>query len=335
MQLVADNLNISLYELYDIILPNFGFNNRREIIFDYRIRKVKLILNNDFTLILEDKNGKLLKSLPSYSEKQHDNEAMVETAQEEYKYIKKQLPLSIEEWNIRFLQAALLEKKYSKNKWIDMFINNPLLNIYAIKLIWQSYDSNGNLLNSFRVTEDGYFVTNDDEDINIDDAEFLTMLTPYNSSSEIIDKWKEHLEDYEITQPFNQLDLPNSSIKNIDKDLVKDKKYKIKPLKKLLEKFGFEEWDDGMGIGYNVFKTITQHNCAVYICFQCNPEDRSKYIFDGTNIDIWIDNIIVEKFEEDIKPSSYMYKKVFKPCESIPQPVLNFISYMIKHLLID
>ncbi len=68
-----------------------GFDEKGEKILDYGNRKIKLKLDNEFNLTIENQDGKELKSLPKASIKFQDNIERVEFYQRELKELKKKI----------------------------------------------------------------------------------------------------------------------------------------------------------------------------------------------------------------------------------------------------
>lgn len=76
---------------------------------------------------------------------------------------------------------------------------------FAIGLIWGVYEE-GKLVQSFRYMEDGSFNTQDEEEYTLPEKVNISLIHPMELSEEERAAWKEQLEDYEITQPIEQLD---------------------------------------------------------------------------------------------------------------------------------
>lgn len=73
------------------------------------------------------------------------------------------------------------------------------------KLIWGIYESN-KLTQSFRYMEDGSFNTEDEDKLELPETAMIGLIHPIELSQESIETWKEQLTDYEIKQPFEQLE---------------------------------------------------------------------------------------------------------------------------------
>ena len=214
----AKALEISEDELIDKIIPDLDFDKKgmRELHYGGEADRVfKLQIKNDFTIEVTDSNDKVLKSLPAPNSK--DDKETADAAKKELTLIKKNIKM-ITSNQIRRLNKVLLNgRKWSYKTFTELFIENPIMNIFALKLIWGVYDENNNLIESFRYMEDGSFNTFDEEEYIFEDSlknkKNITLVHPIELNEEKLSKWRNQLSDYEILQPINQLDLLFEEVK--------------------------------------------------------------------------------------------------------------------------
>ena len=214
----AKALEISEDELIDKIIPDLDFDKKgmRELHYGGEADRVfKLQIKNDFTIEVTDSNDKVLKSLPAPNSK--DDKAIADAAKKELTLIKKNIKM-ISSNQIRRLNKVLLNgRKWSYKTFTELFIENPIMNIFALKLIWGVYDENNNLIESFRYMEDGSFNNFDEEEYIFEDSlknkKNITLVHPIELNEEKLSKWRNQLSDYEILQPINQLDLLFEEVK--------------------------------------------------------------------------------------------------------------------------
>jgi len=195
-------MGIDIEELSDRIVPNLGFDVRGERIFDYGDRKFIASLTPELTLEITDESGKKLKSLPAPAKK--DDEVKAKEASAEFKNLKKQLKTVANIQAIRLEMALSSNRKWTKESWIKLFVENPIMHKFAIGLVWGIYKDNV-LTDSFRYMEDGSFNTKDEEEYELEDGMIIGIVHPIELNSEDIALWKEQFENYEIKQPFEQL----------------------------------------------------------------------------------------------------------------------------------
>ncbi|MEI0477810.1 DUF4132 domain-containing protein [Brachyspira pulli] len=214
----AKALEISEDELIDKIIPDLDFDKKgmRELHYGGEADRVfKLQIKNDFTIEVTDSNDKVLKSLPAPNSK--DDKETADASKKELTLIKKNIKMITSNQMTRLNKVLLNGRKWSYKTFTELFVENPIMNIFALKLIWGVYDENNNLIESFRYMEDGSFNTFDEEEYIFEDSlknkKNITLVHPIELDEEQLSKWKTQLSDYEISQPINQLDLLFEEVK--------------------------------------------------------------------------------------------------------------------------
>lgn len=246
---IAKRKNISLEELGDIIIPDFDFVDRVRY-FDYGKRKIKAYLDGNLNISFYDESGKSLKSLPKASKKYEDNEELVEEYKEELKAIKKQLKSVVDIQKSKLFKAILLQRKWRSSTWQELFISNVVMNTFAIGIIWEERDREENLLGRFRYMEDGSFTTVDEDEYDLQEDSYISPANLREMGAEEIARWKEQLEDYEITQPVEQLSLNFVQLSKGDMErknipFLNDRVINYYQLKKLSDEFGYYDKSGG------------------------------------------------------------------------------------------
>ena len=244
MDIAAEAMGMSRDELDDIIVPDLGFGKDRTRIFSYGEREFKAVLDDKMEITLFDNTGKQIKSLPKASAKNNDNEDMAAECKEELKNIKKQIKIVVESQKLRMAKAVIIGRKWSIDKWKELFIENPIMNSFATKLVWEEVDDKGNIIKTFRYMEDGTFNTVDEEEYELENGTYILPLHPADIDEEELAAWTEQLEDYEIIQPVDQLNIPVYTLKDDEleeKDITefKTKKIYASTFKSAANKLGF------------------------------------------------------------------------------------------------
>ncbi len=199
----AEQLGISKAELEDRIVPNLGFDERMEQIFDYGTRKFTVVLTPALELQVTDESGKKLKSLPTPGKR--DEEEKAKAASDAFKLLKKQFKTVVTNQKLRLEQALSSERLWPTAQWTELFVKNPVMHQFAIGLIWGLYE-NGELKDTFRYMEDGSFNTVDEDEYDFPEHGLIGLVHPIELEKEALEAWKEQLSDYEITQPIEQLE---------------------------------------------------------------------------------------------------------------------------------
>lgn len=205
LDFAASQLGMTREELADKIVPDLGFDERMERIFDYGTRKFKVYLTQNLELEIFDENDKKLKNLPAPGKKDDPEQAARE--HQAFKDMKKQMKTTVANQKLRLEQALSVERKWSEEGWNNLFVKNPVMHQFAISLIWGVYEE-GKLVQTFRYMEDGTFNTEDEEEYTLPETCQIGLVHPIELSEESRKTWEEQLEDYEVVQSVEQLKRP-------------------------------------------------------------------------------------------------------------------------------
>jgi len=294
----ANVLNIPEDELCDKIVPNLGFDICGEKVVDYGERTFKIILNDDFTLsIYDNEKNKNIKSLPKPNEK--DDKFKAESAKKEFTELKKQIKAVIKNQTERLETVFRNKRTWNNDAWNSLFVENPIMHIFACKLIWGVYDD-GTLIKTFRYMEDGTFNTVDEEEYIIPDNSKISLVHPCELSENEIEKWKIQFEDYEIVQPFDQIDckVPYLNEEDLDGNIItKYTKYKAK-VSSLLKIFKEYNLIRGEVLDAGCFTCYHYVDKYLKIGVQINFEGMYVGISDYDE-EIPLENVIFYKIEDD------------------------------------
>ncbi|MEI0619481.1 DUF4132 domain-containing protein [Brachyspira pilosicoli] len=314
----AKALEISEDELIDKIIPDLDFDKKgmRELHYGGEADRVfKLQIKNDFTIEVTDSNDKVLKSLPAPNSK--DDKAIADASKKELTLIKKNIKM-ISSNQMRRLNKVLLNgRKWSYKTFTELFVENPIMNIFALKLIWGVYDENNNLIESFRYMEDGSFNTFDEEEYVFEDSlknkKNITLVHPIELDDEQLSKWRNQLSDYEILQPINQLDLlfeevKEEHIKNNKIISFEDKEITAGEIMSMANKMSFERSrdieDGGSYTCYELKDSMLNIVCRINFEYMWFGMDASEKVT--------FRDITFHKLDEN---SNYDYEECVNPLE--------------------
>lgn len=214
LQNAADILGITKEELGDKIVPNLGFDENMERIFDYGTRKFKVYLNTALELEVYDEKDKKLKTLPAVGAK--DTEDIAKASNAEFKQMKKQLKNVVKIQKLRLETAMLADRRWTVDAWESLFVKNPVMHKFAMGLIWIAYEDN-KAVQSFRYMEDGTFNTSDEDEYELPKTCTIGLAHPIDLDEETLLAWKEQLSDYEIIQPMEQLEKKVYTVDDTEK----------------------------------------------------------------------------------------------------------------------
>ncbi len=252
MDCAAQELGISREELEDRIVPDLGFDERMERVFDYGPRTFTVRLAPALQTEIYDESGKRLKNMPMPGV--HDDPEKAPAASRDYKEMKKQLKTVVQHQKQRFMQALSGERLWKGADWKRLFIKNPVMHRFAAGLIWGIYeqDSGHRLKKSFRYMEDGSFNTAAEEEFALPEDGVVGLVHPLELPKEELAAWKQQLADYEVEQPICQLERAVYLLEGEERDAFSLLRFQGKQLGRLplfgrLERAGWLKGTPGDG----------------------------------------------------------------------------------------
>ena len=228
LEFAASQLGLTREQLEDKIVPSLGFDDQMQRRFDYGSRSFTVTITPALEVEVFDENGKKLKNMPAPGAK--DDAKKAAAAYAEFKEMKKQMKTTVSGQKQRLEMALSTERLWTVSAWQELFVRNPIMHQFAIGLIWGVYKDH-KLVQSFRYMEDGSFNTEDEEEYILPEDQLtqpetvpegqsesapegqpgtgqgvIGLVHPLELSEESLETWKQQLQDYEITQPIEQLD---------------------------------------------------------------------------------------------------------------------------------
>ncbi len=268
----AKSLNIPLDSLYEKLIPDLGFNYDKNIELDYGCQKFRLqLLSYDYIEIIDDINHKIIKDLPDAIS--DDDLEKVESAKKEFLYIKNSLN-SIIPYQINKLKKVLMNRRrWDYKTFFDVFINNPIMNSFAVTLIWAVYDLNNEFITSFRVMEDNSFAGIDESYFELPEEYinecYISLYNPIDNTDDYTNIWKEQLSLYEISQPIEQLeikpfDISNEYIDNNSFIYFKGRSFNSKSFYKFAQDFDMKVKNSDSGSMFFMMDDVSNIMCRIY-----------------------------------------------------------------------
>jgi len=199
----ATQLGVDPEVLGDRIVPTLGFDERGQQIVDYGNRQFTVTITPDLQISIKNDKDKIVKTLPAIGV--NDDKETATAAKAAFSAMKKNLKAVVALQNLRLEQALSSNRTWARDAWNKLFVENPIMNMFAIGLVWGTYDNTGTLTTSFRYMEDGSFVTVDEDELELPDDAHIGLCHPLDLGEEAVTQWKQQLEDYEITQSVDQL----------------------------------------------------------------------------------------------------------------------------------
>lgn len=239
---LARRRDMTLEELLDSAVSDFGFDASGEQVLDYGPRTITVRLGPSNELVIIDEKGKTLKSMPKA--RKSDDAALVDVARKHVSSIKKQIK-EIHTSQLRRLDDALSsQREWPVAAWEKRFLHHPLMHAFSRQLIWEALGPDQKEVAAFLVTEEGEPVDVEAEAIELPQGGSIRLLHPVSLKKKQSDAWKEMFADLELTQPIPQLERRVYKAKELpkkDKDLFQSfPMCTAGQFMGRLDKFGFE-----------------------------------------------------------------------------------------------
>lgn len=256
----AEELNISVHELGDRIVPDFGFEGLFRH-FEVNGESFRAFVDSNFKLAYFNEDNKKLKALPAAAGAELKNE---------FKYIAKEVRDITRSQSSRLEYYLIVQRRWSYKQWQLFFLQNPVMFIYATKLLWGAYDGNGALVHTFICTEDTSLLDINGEETELPEGVLIGMVHPVQLTAALLDSWKQQFFTQAIDPVFPQLNRQLGDITAIDltKGIIhqfEGKHMKTGAIRTTLEKRGWHKgptgdggWLGSMQLSYN-----TKHIVAV------------------------------------------------------------------------
>ncbi|MEZ4376562.1 MAG: DUF4132 domain-containing protein [Polyangiaceae bacterium] len=200
---IARDKGMTRAELEDRIIPDCGLSENGTREFSFGSRAFSFVLGGDLKPAIKDSAGKVRPNLPNPGAK--DDAELAATALNEWKLMKKQIKEVAAIQAARLEQAMVTGRRWPLSDFDGLIVKHPLMTHLAQKLIWGSFDANGNRKRTFRVTEERDYADAADEALKIDAGHQIGVVHPLELTDAERASWGEVLSDYEVVAPFAQL----------------------------------------------------------------------------------------------------------------------------------
>lgn len=194
----GNELGITMDELADRIIPNFDFDGLYKTI-QIEGDEYRAFINEDFKINFFTEDNKIRKSLPANAPKE---------VKAEFKEIEKEVNDVIKSQSGRLEKYMLEERRWPATAWRTFFFENPIMFVYALKLVWGVYDSTGKLINSFYCSEDTSLYDVNDDEVVIEDGDYIGIIHPIHLTAEQLTAWKDKLYNMSKSTIFPIFDRP-------------------------------------------------------------------------------------------------------------------------------
>lgn len=208
LEAASVELNISADELSDRIIPDFDFEGLYKP-FQVGDETYRAFINSDFSLCYFDEDNKVRKSLPK---------GVASEQKAEFKEIEKELKEVVKGQKGKFEKFLVDERRWTSAAWVSFFQEHPIMFVYARKLVWGIFDENQNLKNSFYCSDDTSLYDLDDDEVELQDGDFVGLVHPIYLDADILKKWKDKLYEMSLITIFPQMDRKVFLVQDSEKE---------------------------------------------------------------------------------------------------------------------
>jgi hypothetical protein len=201
---IAAKLGLTAEQLADRLVPDFGLGDQAALVLDYGGRTFTVAFDEQLKPYVVDEQGKRRKALPKPGVK--DDAAVADDAYRRFAALKKDLRTVAADL-VKRLEAAMIDgRNWSTAEFQKYYVDHELTGRLARRLVWLA-ESDGTRT-GFRIAEDGTFGDVEDATFTLPASATIRVAHPALLAPSEVDAWAEILADYEILQPFGQLDRP-------------------------------------------------------------------------------------------------------------------------------
>ena len=254
---IAQRTGWSTDELADRTISTAGLDDNGLLILDYGERTFTASLDEQFKWQLKNAEGEKIKVLPEA--RKSENSELVKQAKKQFSNSKKELSQLLTMQINRFYEAMCVQRQWKVNDWQKYLQPHPIVGRLIQRLVWMELNNNGQIVNSFRPAEDGSLITNQDEEILLDQNHSITVAHSVLLSIEDVVLWQKHLKDYKINPLFEQFSHPLPDMSKFKDGIIDDRLGWLTDsftLRGILTKLGYMRdiiEDEGCFFGYHKY----------------------------------------------------------------------------------
>ncbi|MGX1811897.1 DUF4132 domain-containing protein [Nocardia sp. NPDC055321] len=201
VEALSATLGLSEQELADRVVPQLGLAAGTRTL-DYGSRRFTVSLDHELRpRIMLD--GQPLRTLPRPAAT--DDPELAPAAYRSFREFSEELKTATAEQIRRFESAMLDGRRWRATAFRSLILDHPVLGHLARRLVWASFDDAGAVTGAFRVDQDRSLADVDDEPYALAEDALVGIAHPLHLG-ESLPRWREQFRDYELLQPFEQLE---------------------------------------------------------------------------------------------------------------------------------
>ncbi|MES9537961.1 DUF4132 domain-containing protein [Actinomadura sp. NPDC000600] len=204
LDLLAEGLGLSPEQLGDRLVPDFGLDERGEMVLDYGPRSFTAGFDERLRPYIVDGTGRRRTGLPKPGVRDHHD--LAPAAYRRFAALKKDVRTVADERLRRFERAMVVRYRWSVEEFRTLVVGHPLVRHIARRLVWITEEGR-----AFRVAEDGSLADLQDDELVLPGTARVGVAHPLHLAGDL-EAWAEVFDAYEINQPFPQLSRPTYAL---------------------------------------------------------------------------------------------------------------------------
>nr|BFE29916.1 hypothetical protein GCM10010200_021670 [Actinomadura rugatobispora] len=193
---LAGNLGLTPDQLADRVVPDFGLDAEGSMLLDYGRRRFRVGFDEQLHPFVIEPGGRHRTLAPRPVKT--DDQRQAAAAHQRYAALRKEVG-KIAAGQIERLEAAMLERRtWEPEEFRTYLVRHPLLWHIVRRLVWLCDGE------AFRLAEDRTYADVNDDTLTPSPDSRIRIAHPADLGDRLR-TWAEIFEDYEITQPFDQL----------------------------------------------------------------------------------------------------------------------------------
>jgi hypothetical protein len=201
---LAADLGLSPERLGDRLVPDLGLDGTGGLVLDYGPRRFTVGFDENLRPYVLDENGGRRAALPKPGAR--DDPALAPAARERFAALKKDVKTVAADQILRLEQAMVAQRRWTAAEFQTLIAGHPLLWHIARRLVWIADG-----VRAFRIAEDRTLADLDDAAFTLTEGARVGVAHPLHLAG-TLDAWCQVFADYEIAQPFPQLDRPTAAL---------------------------------------------------------------------------------------------------------------------------
>ncbi|MFI9328750.1 WGR and DUF4132 domain-containing protein [Kitasatospora sp. NPDC052868] len=305
---VAAGLGLTGEQLSDRLVPDFGLDADGTTVIDYGTRTFTVGFDDQLKPYVLDAAGARRKDLPAPGAR--DDDALAPAERKRFAVLKKDVRTAAGDQIRRLEEAMVTQRSWTAQEFDQLFVGHPLLRHLVRRLVWLS-ETDGKVT-AFRVAEDRTLADVRDEGFALPATACVRLAHPLLLGEGLAD-WSDLFADYEILQPFRQLDRPVYALTDEERAghrLTRFESGPVLPTTRLvgMERRGWrrgEPQDNGVEqwlsrrVGPDLYVVIAPEDGIAVGMFDSYPEQRVETVWlDRRPGDYWTHNRTFPTFAE-------------------------------------